>query len=61
MSVGTSPPAGAYTRFNAPTSNNQILARVGVSFIGVDQACSNAQKEVIVSATELIWPHIDRS
>lgn len=40
-------PAGAYTRFNAPTNAaNQILARVGVSFISVAQACSNAEKEI---------------
>lgn len=39
-------PAGAWTRFNAPTKDNQILARVGVSFISVDQACSNAEKEI---------------
>ena len=39
-------PAGVYTWFNAPTSGSQLLARVGVSFISVDQACSNAQTEV---------------
>jgi predicted alpha-1,2-mannosidase len=38
-------PAGVYTWFEAP-SNNQILARVGVSFISTDQACSNAEKEI---------------
>lgn len=38
-------PAGAWVRFNAP-SNNQILARVGVSFISESQACSNAEKEI---------------
>lgn len=36
-------PAGAWTRFNAST---EILARVGVSFISVDQACSNAEREI---------------
>lgn len=40
----TSYSAGALTRFEAGTT--QILARVGVSFISVDQACGNAQKEV---------------
>lgn len=40
-------PAGAWTRFQAPSnSSNQILARVGVSFISVAQACSNAEKEI---------------
>ena len=42
--------AGAYTWFNAPTANNQILARVGVSFVSVEQACSNAETEI---------PHFD--
>ena len=31
--------AGGFVRFNAPESNNRISARVGVSFIGSDQAC----------------------
>ena len=47
--VDTSPdilPAGAWTRFYPPDQNNSILARVGVSFISVDQACSNAEKEI---------------
>lgn len=39
-------PAGAWVRFNKPTSNNQILVRVGVSFISREQACSNANKEI---------------
>jgi predicted alpha-1,2-mannosidase len=54
-------PAGGYVRFNAPT-NNQILARVGMSFISSDQACSNAQKEIsdfgfnkTVSAAQAAW------
>ncbi|KAI9661136.1 MAG: hypothetical protein M1821_009463 [Bathelium mastoideum] len=38
-------PKGSWVQFNAP-ENNQILARVGVSFISVDQACSNAQTEI---------------
>lgn len=45
ISVGSSPPAGAFTRFNAP-ANGQLLARVGVSFISISQACSNAEKEI---------------
>lgn len=40
-------PAGAWTRFHAPNgSDNAILARVGVSFISVDQACHNAESEI---------------
>jgi putative alpha-1,2-mannosidase len=36
-------PAGAWTRFNAST---EILARVGISYISIDQACSNAEREI---------------
>ena len=39
-------PAGAWTRFHAPSENNQIIARVGLSFISVDKACSNAENEI---------------
>lgn len=39
-------PAGAWTRFHAPNSNGQILARVGVSFKNVAQACANAEREI---------------
>lgn len=39
-------PAGAWTQFNAPDSNNQLLVRVGLSFISVDKACSNAESEI---------------
>ncbi|KAF8858207.1 hypothetical protein BDZ45DRAFT_403710 [Acephala macrosclerotiorum] len=38
-------PAGAWTQFNA-SENNEILVRVGVSFISNEQACSNAEKEI---------------
>ena len=38
-------PVGSWVQFDAP-GNNEILARVGVSFISVDQACSNAQNEI---------------
>ena len=57
-----SPPAGVYTRFNAPDSNGQILARVGVSFISSDQACRSAETEIpsfdfdeTLSAAEDAW------
>lgn len=40
-------PAGAWTRFHAPTNgSHHILARVGVSFISVARACSNAETEI---------------
>jgi putative alpha-1,2-mannosidase len=44
---GNSPPvpAGAWTQFEAPV-NGQILARVGLSFINVEQACRNAETEI---------------
>jgi putative alpha-1,2-mannosidase len=44
---GNSPPvpAGAWTQFQVP-DDNQILVRVGVSFIGVEQACRNAETEI---------------
>ena len=52
---------GVFTQFNAP-SDNSISARVGVSFISVDQACSNAEKEIpdfdfakTLSAAEAAW------
>lgn len=39
-------PAGAWVRFQAPDTDNQILARVGVSFISNDKACANAEQEI---------------
>lgn len=36
--------AGAFTRFSAGTTS--VIARVGLSFISVEQACSNAQNEI---------------
>ncbi|KUJ23719.1 glycoside hydrolase family 92 protein [Mollisia scopiformis] len=54
-------PAGAWTQFNA-TEDNEILVRVGVSFISNEQACSNAEKEIpdfdfedILSSAEDAW------
>ncbi|KAJ5206436.1 Alpha-1-2-mannosidase [Penicillium cf. griseofulvum] len=53
--------AGTFARFHAP-KDNSILARVGVSFISVHQACSNAEREQpdfdfegTVSAAESAW------
>ena len=55
-------PSGVYAQFNAPDANNQLLARVGVSFISIDQACSNAETEIpdfdfdgTVAAAETVW------
>jgi putative alpha-1,2-mannosidase len=55
-------PAGAYVQFEAPSENDQILARVGLSFISTSQACSNAEKEIsafdfekIGKAAEDVW------
>ncbi|KAL9093156.1 MAG: hypothetical protein Q9159_000515 [Coniocarpon cinnabarinum] len=41
---GSPLPAGAWTRFAADI--NQVVARVGLSFVSVDQACSNAEAEI---------------
>ena len=38
-------PAGAWARFQRP-ENDQIIARVGVSFFNTDQACRNAESEI---------------
>jgi putative alpha-1,2-mannosidase len=52
-------PGGAFVRFQSP---GEILARVGVSFISSDQACSSAEKEIpsfdfaaTQSAAEDMW------
>ncbi|KAL2187253.1 glycoside hydrolase family 92 protein [Thermothelomyces heterothallicus CBS 203.75] len=37
--------AGAWLQFERP-ANNSLLARVGVSFISMDQACQNAESEM---------------
>src|SRR5207248_1051197 len=40
-------PGGLFARFQQPsTSDNTILARVGVSFISVEQACNSAKTEI---------------
>ncbi|KAF4780745.1 glycosyl hydrolase family 92 [Colletotrichum scovillei] len=53
--------AGAWLQFERPT-NNQILARVGLSFISVNKACENAERDIpkfdfdgTVRAAELTW------
>ncbi|KAH4046549.1 hypothetical protein HBI04_127960 [Parastagonospora nodorum] len=55
-------PAGGWVQFEKPKKNNQILARVGMSFISEAQACSNAEKEIprtnfdsVAKAAEEAW------
>jgi putative alpha-1,2-mannosidase len=55
-------PAGGWVQFEKPRANNQILARVGMSFISEEQACDNAKREVphsnfdtVVKAAESAW------
>ncbi|TQV99860.1 alpha-1,2-mannosidase [Cordyceps javanica] len=45
LNVTNQVPAGAWVQFGPP-QNNQILARVGLSFISTEQACKNAEKEI---------------
>jgi len=54
-------PGGAFNRFQSPGENG-ILARVGVSLISSDQACSSAEKEIPTfdfdathTAAESLW------
>jgi putative alpha-1,2-mannosidase len=55
-------PAGGWVQFEPPKANNQILARVGMSFISESQACANAEREIprsnfdtIAKAAEDAW------
>ena len=55
-------PMGAFVQFKAPDKKNQILARVGISFISTEQACASAEKEQpefdfdgTVAAAEAAW------
>ncbi|KAM3501635.1 hypothetical protein MY10362_005394 [Beauveria mimosiformis] len=45
LNVTNNVPAGAWVQFEPP-QNNEILVRVGLSFINADQACKNAEKEI---------------
>lgn len=54
--------AGSFVRFNAPSTNNTITARVGVSLVSSDQACDNAEREIpsydfnsVKKAAEAAW------
>lgn len=42
-------PAGGWIQFEQPRYANQILARVGMSFVSEAQACTNAEREVPIS------------
>jgi len=55
-------PAGGWVQFDRPNAGNQILARVGMSFVSEDQACANAEREIAtadfdgyVAAAEAAW------
>ena len=55
-------PAGGWVQFQKPEKDNQIIARVGISFISEAQACSNAEKEIpsfdfdsVLAAAEKTW------
>jgi putative alpha-1,2-mannosidase len=39
-------PAGGWVQFKKPNQNNQLLVRVGSSFVSEAQACSNAEQEI---------------
>lgn len=39
-------PAGAWVQFHPPDNDDQIIVRVGVSYISVDKACQNAESEI---------------
>ncbi|PGH23601.1 hypothetical protein AJ80_02382 [Polytolypa hystricis UAMH7299] len=43
--VGRANSGGTFVRFNTPEKDNQILVRVGLSFISVEKACANAENE----------------
>lgn len=55
-------PAGGWVQFEKPAENNQILARVGMSFVSTEQACANAEREAPAQAfdshvaiAEAVW------
>jgi putative alpha-1,2-mannosidase len=55
-------PAGAWAQFHPPSSNNQIMLRVGLSFISTEKACNNAEAEIpdfefenVLTAAEDVW------
>lgn len=55
-------PAGGFVQFQKPANDNQILVRVGLSFLSEAQACQNAEKEQAgfdfdgtAAAAEKVW------
>lgn len=53
---------GAYARFVGTESEGTILARVGLSWLSMDRACENAEREIadwnfdhLVESAEAIW------
>lgn len=55
-------PAGGWAQFEKPDNNNEILVRVGMSFVSEKQACRNAEKEIpdygfdrVLAAAERTW------
>lgn len=56
-------PAGAWVQFHPPDEDEQILVRLGLSYISAEQACDNAEREVpgtfdfdeTKSAAEDVW------
>lgn len=56
---------GAWIQFETPKEKQQVVVRVGLSFISADRACSNAEKEIpepnlstlekVVDAAEDAW------
>ena len=55
-------PGGGWVQFQKPTQGNQMLARVGMSFISEKKACANAESEIpnfdfdgVAKAAEAAW------
>lgn len=55
-------PSGGWVQFQKPKSENQLLVRVGMSFISETQACQNAERELesfdfeeTVAAAQKAW------
>lgn len=57
-------PAGGWVQFEKPAERNQMVARVGMSLVSVEQACKNAEREVPapgfdfdshVATAEAVW------
>lgn len=65
MKEGNKPsdrPAGGWVQFEKPSTDNQIVVRVGMSFVSSSQACANAEREIpdfnfngILASAERTW------